>query len=335
MEERIRQARPEDAGAIAAIYAPFVRESHISFETEPPTESEIATRIQTTLIDAPWLVHETDGEVDGYAYASRFRDRSAYRWSAETSVYLREDRRRRGIGRRLLATLLEALVEDGYRNAFAVIALPNAPSVALFEALGFTPAGVWREVGWKLGAWWDVGVWQKPLRHDPAPSSPRGQSSPFRAPASPDSAFRQATPADVGTLLDLMRELYAYEGFHFDEGKARAALGQVLGDESLGRVWLIEVDGQTAGYLVLGASFSLEFHGRDAYVDELYVRPPFRSRGLGSRALEHVVAQCRALGINAVHLEVGHDNPGAHALYRRLGFVDHDRHLMTKWLVDE
>jgi phosphinothricin acetyltransferase len=172
MEGTIRTARPEDSGAIAAIYAPFVRDSHVSFETEPPTAAEIAARIRTTLTYAPWLVHEAGGEVDGYAYGSRFRDRPAYSWSAEASVYVREDRRGRGIGRALLAALLEALAERGFRNAFAIIALPNEPSIALFESLGFAPAGTWRAAGWKLGAWWDVGVWQKTLREGLVPSEP-------------------------------------------------------------------------------------------------------------------------------------------------------------------
>lgn len=164
----IRPGRTEDARSILAIYAPIVRESHVSFETRAPTEREMAERIGRAT-HGPWLVHETRGEVDGYAYAGPFRDRPAYRWSAETSVYVRSDRRRLGVGRALLAALLESLDGGGYRNAFAVIALPNPPSIALFETFGFEPAGVWRAAGWKLGAWWDVGVWQRTLRGDPAP----------------------------------------------------------------------------------------------------------------------------------------------------------------------
>jgi L-amino acid N-acyltransferase YncA len=166
----IRLARPnDDAGSIAAIYAPFVRESHVSFELAAPSEAEIRDRIGATLEFAPWLVHVADGEVDGYAYASAFKDRPGYRWSVETSVYVRGDRRRHGVARRLMTTLLDALARQGFHNAVAVIALPNDPSVALFEALGFHRVALLPAIGFKRGAWWDVGMWQRELREGDAP----------------------------------------------------------------------------------------------------------------------------------------------------------------------
>jgi len=166
----IRLARPDDdAAAIAAIYAPFVSDSHVSFELAAPSEAEIRDRIRATLELAPWLVHVTDSEVDGYAYASAFKDRPGYRWSVETSVYVRGDRRRQGVARRLMATLLDALARQGFHNAVAVIALPNDPSVALFESLGFRRVALFQGIGFKLGAWWDVGMWQRELREKQAP----------------------------------------------------------------------------------------------------------------------------------------------------------------------
>jgi ribosomal protein S18 acetylase RimI-like enzyme len=147
--------------------------------------------------------------------------------------------------------------------------------------------------------------------------------------------FSRAGRNSLEQLLALMAEFYAGEALPYDEALARKGLDLLFTDESLGRAWFIEVEGECAGYLVLAASFSLEFHGRDAFVDELYVRPAYRGRGLGTHALERAMAECRALGIHALHLEVDHDNPQARALYERLGFVDHDRHLMTKWLLDE
>ena len=168
----IRIAREDDAAAIHAIYAPVVRETHISFELEPPSDEQIRERIRAVLRRAPWLVHETDGQIDGYAYGSPFKDRPAYDWSVEASVYVRADRRRRGVARALLAALLEALANQGYRQAFAVIALPNEASVTLFESFGFQPAGVWRRVGYKLGSWWDVGVWQRGLGTSSEPPHP-------------------------------------------------------------------------------------------------------------------------------------------------------------------
>lgn len=171
----IRTATPDDAEAIAAIYAPIVANTPISFELEPPSADEMRSRIISTLQRLPWLVSVDDnGDVDGYVYAGRHRERAAYQWSADTSAYVRADRRGRGVGRRLYERLFAELAELGYFQAFAGIALPNDASIALHEALGFEPLGVYRKVGFKMGAWRDVGWWQKALREDDlAPEAPR------------------------------------------------------------------------------------------------------------------------------------------------------------------
>jgi L-amino acid N-acyltransferase YncA len=157
----IRVAAAADAPRIAQIYAPIVRDTFISFETEPPDAAEIARRIAATLPTHPWLVAEhLDTGVIGYAYASRHQERAAYRWSANVTVYLDEAARGRGLGRRLYAVLVDLLRRQGFRSLFAGIALPNPASVALHEAVGFEPLGVYRDVGFKLGAWRDVGWWR-------------------------------------------------------------------------------------------------------------------------------------------------------------------------------
>jgi L-amino acid N-acyltransferase YncA len=169
----IRTATPDDAEAIHAIYAPIVRTTVISFELEPPTADEMRNRITTTLERFPWLVSEDEaGLVDGYVYASRHRDRAAYQWSIDVTAYVREDRRGRGIGKRLYPRLFELLAELGYFQAFAGIALPNAASVALHESVGFEHLGIYRDVGFKLGAWHDVGWWQRRLREPSEPHAP-------------------------------------------------------------------------------------------------------------------------------------------------------------------
>lgn len=171
----VRLARESDAASIHAIYAPIVRDTVISFETEVPEVAEIARRIRTTLASLPWLVREEEGRVAGYAYASRHRERRAYQWSVDVSAYVDAAFRRRGIGRALYAALFERLVRQGYFNAYAGITLPNAASVGLHEALGFTPVGVYRGVGFKCGAWHDVGWWHRRLRDlVPNPQPPRG-----------------------------------------------------------------------------------------------------------------------------------------------------------------
>lgn len=163
-----RLAEPSDARSILAIYTPIVTETIISFETEPPSLSEMRARIARGGERWPWLVHEESGEVVGFACSSPHRTRAAYRWSVDVSVYVRDDARRRGVATALYAELLASLKRKGYCNAYAGIALPNPASVALHESLGFKSVGVYRGVGFKLGAWRDVGWWGLRLQDDPS-----------------------------------------------------------------------------------------------------------------------------------------------------------------------
>ncbi|MGN2242306.1 GNAT family N-acetyltransferase [Frateuria sp. GZRR33] len=168
----IRVARPDDAAAIHAIYAPSVTGGVATFETALPGVPAMADRIAARLAHYPWLVWEHDGEILAYAYASRFRERAAYDWIAETSIYVRADAQRAGLARRLYGVLLEVMRLQGINQAVGVITLPGEPSVRLHETMGFTPAGVWRQSGYKLGRWWDVGVWQKTLQQPAEPPAP-------------------------------------------------------------------------------------------------------------------------------------------------------------------
>lgn len=156
---RIRQAQTRDAAMIAAVYAPYVRDTIISFEAEPPAAEEMSRRIGAIVARHPWLVAEQDGKVLGYAYAGEHRSRAAYRWDVDVAVYLAAQAQRRGIGRRLYLALFEVLRRQAYVNAYAGISLPNAASVGLHEALGFAPVGIYRKVGYKHGGWHDVGWW--------------------------------------------------------------------------------------------------------------------------------------------------------------------------------
>ncbi|HEX9965000.1 MAG TPA: arsinothricin resistance N-acetyltransferase ArsN1 family B [Allosphingosinicella sp.] len=159
-----RAATPDDAAAIADIYAPFVTGTAVSFEMEPPDAEAMRARIEAGGALYPWLVGEAvDGTLLGYAYAARFRQRPAYRFTVETSVYLRLDAGGKGLGRRLYEPLLAMLEGQGFTQAIAAITLPNEASVRLHERLGFERAGTYRQVGWKFGAWHDVGLWQRRL----------------------------------------------------------------------------------------------------------------------------------------------------------------------------
>jgi L-amino acid N-acyltransferase YncA len=173
MSLTIRAAGQDDAAACAAIYEPYVRNTAITFEIEPPTVTDMAGRIEAATRAHAWLVAEDDGAVIGYAYALPFAVRPAYRWSCEVSVYLETGRRRTGAGRALYGTLLPRLVDRGYRVAVAKTTLPNDASMGLHAALGFQPVGVHRRIGWKNGAWHDVAITQLALTtNDDAPVDP-------------------------------------------------------------------------------------------------------------------------------------------------------------------
>ncbi len=166
----LRTARPEDAAAIAGIYAPYVRDTVISFEVDPPGTHEMHRRITTTLQTYPWLVVEDAGSVAGYAYASQHRAREAYRWACDVAVYLDPSAQGRGYGSRLYTELLRILRKQGLRAAFGGIALPNPASVALHEKMGFHHLGTYSKVGFKNGGWHDVGWWQLQIgAHDGVP----------------------------------------------------------------------------------------------------------------------------------------------------------------------
>jgi phosphinothricin acetyltransferase len=168
-------ASEDDAGAVARVYRPYVEATVISFELDPPDEDEMRARIRLTLASHPWLVYERGGEVLGYAYASPHRTRAAYRWSVDTAVYLPSAHHRCGIGRGLYLSLFAILAAQGYVNAYAGITLPNAASVGLHESLGFSPVGIYASVGYKMGAWHDVGWWHLALRPpEPDPALPTG-----------------------------------------------------------------------------------------------------------------------------------------------------------------
>jgi len=171
----IRIAEPADAREVAGIYGPIVAHTATSFETEVPTEMEMERRISSTLAFLPWLVCVDGERMAGYAYASKHRERAAYRWCVDVSVYIRDSCRRSGVGRALYTSLFALLRLQGFCAAHAGVTLPNEASVGLHESLGFRPIGVYPRVGFKDGRWHDVGWWQLPLRDrsgEPGPTLP-------------------------------------------------------------------------------------------------------------------------------------------------------------------
>ncbi len=163
IRDSIRPAEADDAGGVAAIYAPIVRNTPISFELDPPDADEMKRRIERTAARTPWLVCTTGTALVGYAYATGHRERAAYRWSVDVSAYVHEAARGRGVGAGLYEALLGILRVQGFHRAYAGITLPNAASVGLHESVGFRPVGVYRAVGFKCGTWHDVGWWERAL----------------------------------------------------------------------------------------------------------------------------------------------------------------------------
>jgi L-amino acid N-acyltransferase YncA len=175
----VRHADPErDAAACAAIYAPYVLDGEASFEEAAPTHDQMAARISASGRSHAWLIAERDGECAGYAYAAPHHTRPAYRWAADVAVYVDDRWRRTGVGRELYGALLPLLARQRFHVACAGVTLPNDASVGLHEAFGFELVGVYRSIGFKRGAWHDVGWWQ--LRLLPAAVPPEEPLGPQR-----------------------------------------------------------------------------------------------------------------------------------------------------------
>jgi L-amino acid N-acyltransferase YncA len=174
---RIRAATAQDGQAIAAIYAPYVQDTAISFEEIPPASDQMSERVRIISATHPFLVLEEADAVIAYAYASRHAERAAYRWSVDVAVYVHLGVHRRGIGRALYIRLLGILEHQGFHSAYAGITRPNDNSVGLHEAMGFEPIATYQEVGFKFGRWWDVGWWRRSLRG----GLPDGEPIPYAA----------------------------------------------------------------------------------------------------------------------------------------------------------
>jgi L-amino acid N-acyltransferase YncA len=186
MNREIRLARPSDAEAIQAIYAPYCGESTVSFEVAPPTPDEMRERMAGLMPAYPWIVWEQEGNVLAYAYAGPHHPRAAYQWSVTTSVYVAKAYQGKGIGRAIYHSLLELLKLQGFINAVALIAVPHAASTGLHAAMGFDRVGLLGHIGYKAGAWRDVELWQKQLAE--LPENPREPMSVAVASALPEWA---------------------------------------------------------------------------------------------------------------------------------------------------
>jgi L-amino acid N-acyltransferase YncA len=205
----VRDAIPDrDAAACLEIYAPFVRDTWVTFEEQVPTVEEFRDRMVSYMATHPWLVFEADGRVVGYTCASKLRPRAAYRWAVEVTIFVAPSHRRTGAGRRLYTELLERLRRQGFQVACAGIALPNEASVGLHRAMGFEPVGVYKRIGWKAGAWHDVGWWQLELSPatDAAPAEPSSPEPSLPEPSSREPSSREPSSREPSSREPSSRE---------------------------------------------------------------------------------------------------------------------------------
>ena len=168
----IRIATENDAEGILSIYQPYIENTSFTFETETPSLDAFKERINTYLISFPWLVCEINGIIAGYTYGGKHRERTAYQWCVESSIYIHDDFQKHGIGKALYSALIEILSKQGFRNVYAVINLPNDRSVQFHENCGFEYFATYEKVGYKLGKWKNVGWWKLSVNEygdEPAP----------------------------------------------------------------------------------------------------------------------------------------------------------------------
>lgn len=195
----VRPARPEDASALLAIYGPYVRGTAISFEARVPGEEEFSRRIADGLERYPWIVCMIHDQVAGYVYAGKHREREAYQWCCESSVYIRDEHKGMGLGVALYGLLFQCLRMQGMKNVYAAITLPNEASVRLHEKCGFRQFATFENIGFKLGAWQNVGWWKLQLsEYDLKPPPPLRFSE--LEPAILSSVFQQ-TAAGIRSKL--------------------------------------------------------------------------------------------------------------------------------------
>ena len=325
-----------------------------SFEIDPPDAAEMAARIQRCLAHFPWLVADEGGAVVGYAYASQHRVRPAYQWSVDVSAYVNEGTHRRGIGRSLYEALFRILALQGFRNAYAGITMPNEASEGFHRALGFTPVGIYRGVGYKLGRWHDVRWLERALvpRDDSPPIPTIDLALLARSPlldaaieGKPTPRFRLATDADVPAIRRLIET--SVRGLSeplYSRRQIDSALRYLLGPDSQlvadGTYYLGEVGGDViacGGWsrrqtLHGGDQFK---HGEDSLVDParepariraFFVDPRWARRGLGGLMFHICSTAARAAGFR--ELELTATLPGEQ-LYATLGFAVVERGAVT------
>ena len=305
----IRDANTKDSNGILAIYEPLVQETSISFETSAPTSDEMARRIEQSTWRWPWLVAEQDGQIAGYAYARPFRMRSAYQFTAESTVYVGQSFQRQGVGNLLMQHLLNRLYSAGHHLVVAGVALPNNGSVALHERLGYEPVGVFRSVGRKFQSWHDVGFWSLELS-DQTVTLPKQVAMEWRMRAC------SATSEEANVLIRQLTDDIASRYDHKGDGGASSFIAEDF-DEHRGAFivgWLHNEP------VACGAIRPLK---KDvAELKRMFVAPHHRGKKLSSQILKRLEFEASRLEYRTVCLETGNRQPEAIKLYEKAGYQE-------------
>ena len=327
----IRLARAEDARALLSIYAPYVTGTSVTFEYEAPSLEEFAGRVTSILADYPYLVCEHGGEIVGYAYAHRYKERAAYQWDAELSIYLSQAQQGRGVGRALYGALIELLRMQNVKNVYGGLLHPNVKSERMHEALGFTRVGFFPQTGYKNGAWRDV-VW-----YGMQISACQGAPEPLRSIRSLDAAAVSEVLARYAARLNRAPGARTrVELARCDGTDARfIALTRAL-DEELKERYGAQMtfygafnkiaDVETAVVASIGGEPAAcgcfkPFSEGCVEMKRIYAAPRFRGRGAARAVLAELERWAQEAGYARVVLETGTGQPEAIGLYESGGYT--------------
>jgi GNAT superfamily N-acetyltransferase len=298
MEIAFKVAETSDLDTLLTFTQEFNREDHHPYDQDI-VRAGLVKLLNDNTVGQVWLI-QANNEPAGYLVLT-LGYRLAYgRYAFIDEIYVRPNYRGQGIGRQALAWAEEACHALGVKALHLEVERENTRARALYSAIGFVDYSHYFLTCW--------------VKQDQAQNALN----------SPKIIFKPAQSSDLENLASLRQEAVGQAG-EVDR------LDRLLSDNSLGQAWLIQIDSQPVGYMVVTFSYSLEFQGRDALLDELYLRDPYRP-DFGGPSLQFAQAFCRSLGVNALHVEMERDNRPAQALYRAAGFEDDDSYLMTKWL---
>ena len=314
----IRPATPADAESLLKIYSPYITDTSISFETDVPTIEGFASRIESIVERYPYLVCEFEKTIIGFAYASRHRERAAYRFGADVSVYVSPEHHRRGIGNALYERLFVMLKDQGVYTVYAGIALPNEASIELHKSFGFREIGTYHNVGYKRSKWIDVSWFEKPLREYDNPERPNS-----------DITIRLAVPADALDMAEILSRSWeaTYKDiipgdFIREKNATRPEQYKRAITDDNRSAYVIQSGVNTVGIMTIAPPQDDDLSDDYYELHVLYLHPDCYRQGIGSIAMEFAYNKARCLSKHTMTLWVLSENINAIRFYEKCGFVE-------------